>query len=166
MRSNLISIKISILALMFLSACDGSASDFFEIKTEKSYEDVLQDVEFIIAEQNFRITSRMHIGDAIQERGRENFPRYDIFLFCNLTLAEKMLSLEPSYINYCPYKIATAESPTHVTVSTRLLPEKTGNKNLDAVAEKINKILRIMIEYGASDEPFLHEINNDSLEIP
>lgn len=153
---------ILILLLFLLSACGSGDSEFFERHTTKNFDDVFQDVEFIITEKNFRITNRMHIGEAIQERGAENFPRNEVILFCNLTLAEKMLLLEPRYINYCPYKIAIAENNDEITLSARLLPERTGNENLDALAEKINKILRRMIEYGASEDPFIFDNNNDS----
>ncbi len=158
--------RMLFLAWLFLSACDGTASDLFELQTPKPYDDVLQDVEFIITEQNFRITTRMHIGDAIKERGKKDFPRNEVILFCNLSLAEDMLRLNPSYINYCPYKIAVAETGANVTVSTRLLPDQTGKKNLDAVAKKINKTLKVMVEYGASEDPFIFDNNNDASEIP
>lgn len=151
-----------ILILFLLTACNSQATRLYEKQTTKQFEDVLQDVEFIITEKNFRITNRMHIGEAIQERGAENFPRNEVILFCNLTLAEDMLLLEPRYINYCPYKIAIAEINGQIILSTLLLPENTGSKNLDAIAEKINKILRIMIEYGASEDPFILENSNDS----
>ncbi len=166
MRFNTYCRRLLVLAWLFLSACNSTASDLYELQTAKSYEDVLQDVEFIITEQNFRITTRMHIGDAIKERGKKDFPRNEVILFCNLSLAEDMLRLDPSYINYCPYKIAVAETGASVTVSTRLLPDKTGRKNLDAVAKKINKTLQVMIEYGASEDPFIFENNSDLSEIP
>lgn len=151
-----------ILMLLLLSACDRQESALYEKQTNKQFEDVLQDIEFIITEKNFRITNRLHIGDAIQERGAEDFPRNEVILFCNLTLAEDMLLLEPRYINYCPYKISISEVGGKITLSTLLLPENTGNENLDVIAEKINKILLIMIEYGASEDPFIFDNLNES----
>ena len=157
------SYKLAIILMLFLlSACDRQESALYEKQTNKQFEDVLQDIEFIITEKNFRITNRLHIGDAIQERGAEDFPRNEVILFCNLTLAEDMLLLEPRYINYCPYKISISEVGGKITLSTLLLPENTGNENLDVIAEKINKILLIMIEYGASEDPFIFDNLNES----
>lgn len=157
------SYKLAIMLMLFLlSACDRQESALYEKQTNKQFEDVLQDIEFIITEKNFRITNRLHIGDAIQERGAEDFPRNEVILFCNLTLAEDMLLLEPRYINYCPYKISISEVDGKITLSTLLLPENTGNENLDVIAEKINKILLIMIEYGASEDPFIFDNLNES----
>ncbi|NIQ11060.1 MAG: DUF302 domain-containing protein, partial [Gammaproteobacteria bacterium] len=51
-----------------------------------------------------RITDRLHIGRAIRDRGYEDFPDYEIILFCSLTYARRMLELEPEFINFCPFK--------------------------------------------------------------
>ena len=77
--------------------------------SDKDYTDIIQDVEFAITESNFRIVNRINIGEAIQERKENIFPRNEVILFCNLTIAEEMLKLEPDFINFCPYKITIAE---------------------------------------------------------
>jgi len=64
------------------------------------------------------------------------------------------LKIEPQYINYCPYKIAVFVKNNEIVLSTHLLPESTDNVNLDNIAKKINIILRSMIEYVASNDPF------------
>ncbi|NIR94830.1 MAG: DUF302 domain-containing protein, partial [Gammaproteobacteria bacterium] len=66
--------------------------------------EVLEDAEFAISERNMRITDRLHIGRAIRDRGYEDFPDYEIILFCSLTYARRMLELEPEFINFCPFK--------------------------------------------------------------
>lgn len=154
--------SLLILAIAILSVgCGQAETPFFERSTSKQFDDVIQDVEFIISEQNFRITNRLHIGKAIRERGATDFPRNEVILFCNLSMAEEMLRLAPQYINYCPYKIAIAEIDDSTTLSTWLMPQQTGDENLDAIAKNINKILRSMIEYGASDDPFILEFDSD-----
>ena len=144
------------LVICLISGCDKPSSKdiFYEQISSKAFDDIVQDVEFIVAEYNFRITTRLHIGDAIQDRGVSDFPRNEVILFCNLTLAEKMLLIEPAYVNYCPYKIAIGQVGDKSIISTRFLPENTGKPKLDDIAKKINKIIKSMIEYAASDDPF------------
>lgn len=142
---------------IFLTACTTETNQIYEIKTNKSFLDVIQDSEFAITENNFRITNRLHIGSAIKKRGNENFPQNEVILFCNLTLAEEMLRIDPRYINYCPYKITITEHEGNILIGTRLLPINTRNKEMDKVAKSMNKTLRLMVEYAASDDPFILE---------
>jgi uncharacterized protein (DUF302 family) len=144
---------------ILLVGCTNDFEQIYEKTTKKTFQDVVQDTEFVITENNFRITNRLHIGAAIQERGNLEFPKNELILFCNLTLAEGMLEIEPRYINYCPYKISITESDEYITVGTRLLPPKTDNPKMDELAKNINKILRSMVEYAASEDPFILEPN-------
>lgn len=152
--------KFTVLYLLIsLTACTNEANQIYEKITKKSFADVIQDSEFAITENNFRITNRLHIGEAIQKRGNTNFPENEVILFCNLVLGEKMLKIEPRYINYCPYKITATELEGKVIIGTRLLPVKTGNKNMDGMAKKINQTLRSMVNYAASEDPFIFQQN-------
>ncbi len=145
--------------LLSLTACSNESNQIYELSTQKSFPDVIQDSEFAITENNFRITNRLHIGEAIQKRGSTDFPQNEIILFCNLTMGEEMLKIEPHYINYCPYKITARVVDRKTIIGTRLLPEKTANKKMDGIAKNINKILRSMVEYAASEDPFILEQN-------
>jgi len=154
------SLQILLLCLVFLGGCTSSESDqIYEKTTQKSFQDVVQDAEFAITENNFRITNRLHIGKAIIERGNTDFPQNEIVLFCNLELAEEMLKIEPRYINYCPYKITVTESAGTVTIGTRLLPHVTDNPEMDNISKNINTILNSMVEYAASEDPFILDEN-------
>jgi len=150
---------ISICSLAFLLGCTNDADQIYEKTTQKSFQDVLQDAEFAITENNFRITNRLHIGKAIKERGNTDFPQNEIILFCNLEIAEDMLKIEPRYINYCPYKITVTESDGTVTIGTRLLPPLTDNPEMDNISKYINTILNSMVEYAASEDPFILDDN-------
>jgi len=147
----------ALCCLILLAACSNEANQIYEKSTKKSFLDVIQDIEFVITENNFRITNRLHIGEAIQKRGNANFPQNEVVLFCNLTIAEEMLKIEPRYINYCPYKITATELDDEILIGTRLLPENTNNKQMNEIAKNINKILRSMVEYAASEDPFILE---------
>lgn len=141
--------------LILLTACTNEPNQIYEKATKKTFDEVIQDSEFAITENNFRITNRLHIGDAIQKRGNADFPKNEVILFCNLTIAEEMLKIEPRYINYCPYKITATELDGEILIGTRLLPVKTNNKQMDEIAKNINNILRSMVEYAASEDPFI-----------
>ena len=137
------------------------SNNIYKKFSDKDYTDIIQDVEFAVTESNFRIVNRINIGEAIQERKRRVFPRNEVILFCNLTIAEEMLKLEPDFINFCPYKITIAERPENsdlnerIVVSTRLLPTDTKSKTINNFSVNINEILRKMVEYAVSEDPFL-----------
>lgn len=150
---------ITLCLFVFLFGCVNEADQIYEKTTQKPLENVVQDAEFAITENNFRITNRLHIGSAIKKRGSTDFPQNEIILFCNLTIAEEMLKIEPRYINYCPYKVTITDSDGHITIGTRLLPLKTSNPKMDKVSININKILRSMVEYAASEDPFILDQN-------
>ncbi len=150
---------IPLCLFVFLFGCTSETDQLYEETTQKPFENVVQDAEFAITENNFRITNRLHIGSAIKKRGSTDFPQNEIVLFCNLTIAEEMLKIEPRYINYCPYKITITDSAGHITIGTRLLPFKTSNAKMDKISKNINKILRSMVEYAASEDPFILDQN-------
>ena len=137
------------------------SNNIYKKFSDKDYTDIIQDVEFAVTESNFRIVNRINIGEAIQERKENIFPRNEVILFCNLTIAEEMLKLEPDFINFCPYKITIAERSEssdlneRIVVSTHLLPTDTKSKTINNFSVNINKILRKMVEYAVSEDPFL-----------
>lgn len=154
---NLFPLITFICISLLLLACTNESKQIYERKSNKTFADVILDGEFAITENNFRITNRLHIGKAIKERGNAGFPQNEVILFCNLELAEQMLEIEPHYINYCPYKITVSESDDKVSVATRLLPEATDNPKMDNISKDINTILISVVEYAASEDPFIME---------
>ena len=122
------------------------------MSTKKNYDDTVQDIEFAITESNFRIVNRINIGESIQERKNNKFPKNEIILFCNLTIAEEML-------NYCPYKITITENDNEVIIGTRLLPTNSKSYDINKFSIKMNDILRKMVQYSASDDPFILDLD-------
>lgn len=155
----LIIINIFIILFALILAYSDERNQIYEKESDKPFPDLIQDAEFIITENNFRITNRLHIGAAIQKRGGNDFPNNEVILFCNLTIAEEMLKIEPRYINYCPYKITITEFNNKYRVGTRLLPPRNKNRELDKFAKKTNRMLRSMVEYTASEAPFIPDEN-------
>ena len=141
--------------------CTDESNLFLERTSSKPFDDVIQDAEFAITENNFRITHRLHIGDAIQERGNTDFPRNEVILFCNLTLAEEMLLIDSRSIHYCPYKLTVTESKNQVIIGTMRIPINSDDNRMNAFANNINKTLDLIVQYAASDDPFILDQHND-----
>jgi len=82
---------IVFLQLILLASCASSSTgefiQYYQVKTGKSYDDVLAELQIAIAENNFRITGHSRVGQVIRERGAKDFPDYDTIQFCNLTYA-------------------------------------------------------------------------------
>ena len=135
------------------------SNELYKTSTKKNYDDTVQDVEFAITESNFRIVNRINIGESIQERKNNKFPKNEIILFCNLTIAEEMLKIESDYINYCPYKITITENDNEVIIGTRLLPTNSKSYDINKFSIKMNDILRKMVQYSASDDPFILDLD-------
>jgi uncharacterized protein (DUF302 family) len=145
----------SFLITVTLVSCSNESSIFFEYESEKPLKEVLEDAEFAITEENFRITGNLHIGKGIQERENADFPQYEMILFCNLSYAQEMLTIDPSYVNYCPHRISIREHKQKIIIGTILLPEKTANRKMNNFAVKLNSLLRDIVKYAAEEDPFL-----------
>jgi|TARA_B100000959_G_scaffold66633_1_gene70697 uncharacterized protein (DUF302 family) len=157
MIRNLIQLCHFLFLLILTVSCANNSNQIYTKISKKDFLDIIQDVEFAITENNFRIINRLHIGQSIRDRGTELFPKNEVILFCNLTLAEEMLKLKPDHINYCPYKITISEVNKNISIGTRLLPTNTQSYEINKFSVKINEILRKIVEYSASDDLFIFE---------
>ncbi len=144
-----------LIALMPMTSCAYKPPRVIEQKSTKLFEEVLQDAAFIIAENNFRITGNLKIGSAIQQRNNSRFPLYEVIMFCNLSYAETMLSLDEHFIYYCPYKLSIREQEDEIIIGTALLPEHSSSYEMRKMAAHINSILRKIVRYAAEDDLFL-----------
>ena len=152
-------IYIIMCSFMLMISCSMNSTEIYKVISNKNFSDIIQDAEFAISENNFRIVNRINIGDSIQKRNGDTFPRNEIILFCNLTIAEEMLKLDPDYINYCPYKITITEDEEIVFIGTRLLPTNTRSSNINNFSIKMNEILRNMVKYASSEDPFIFDLD-------
>jgi uncharacterized protein (DUF302 family) len=130
------------------AASAAEPAPIYQRESTKTVKGVLDDAEFAVTERNFRITGKLHIGTAIRERGLPEFPDYEVLLFCNLSYTQQMLSLEPSYVNYCPLKIAVRGRDGAVTISAPMIPESPGKTELNRIVDKINALLRECVDFG------------------
>lgn len=146
------SVIIMAVLLSFTTVAYGNGYEVnYEKTTDKSLQEILEDVEFAITEHNLRIVDRLHIGQAIRERGNRDFPDYEIILYCNLTFAENMLELDPSLINVCPGRVTVRSAGNSYIISAPLWPEQNQNVNLNKIMHDMNNIVRKIVDYAALD---------------
>ena len=117
----------------------------------KSYSDVMAELELAITERNYRITGHNKIGSVIRERDQIDFPDYDTFQFCNLTLAREMLELSPESVSWMPCNMALRVENEKVILTTHLLKEDPKNPKLAAFAKKINAQLKEIVDFAVEN---------------
>ena len=139
--------------LLLTSSCTSGKNDIYEKTSQKTLTDILEDAEFSITEHNLRIVGQLHIGQAIRARGNRQFPDYEIILYCNLTFAEKILTLAPGLINICPGRITVRGAQNSYIISAPLWPEHNDNAELNRLMHEMNGMVRTIVDYAAADWP-------------
>ncbi len=124
---------------------------YYQMETDKPFEEVLDDAIFAITERNFRLTSHMHIGKAIRDRKNPDFPDYEVLLYCNLSYAKKMLELDPNMISSCPGRITVRQNGNRVNITAPLWPEKMKDNELKLHMQEMNRLIREIVDYAADD---------------
>ena len=117
----------------------------YEKYSAEDFDTTLMNLDIAISEHNYRIIHRSTIGQAIRDRGEEDFPLSTITEFCNITYAREMMEINPDLINAMPCRIAVREEPDGVLVSTRLMDETVADPKQVAFAKRINHNLTEII---------------------
>ncbi len=112
----------------------------YRVSTDKTYEDVMEDLSFSISSNNYRQTSRNAIGHAIQERGAPNFEEATVVHFCNLELARKLLEVSRDYLIHMPCRVVIWEAENQVFLEAKLVPD-LGKANETVLVDQINDTL-------------------------
>lgn len=126
---------------------NGPAEHRYVLTTEKSYADVMEDLDFAIGEHNFRRTSRNAIGKAIEERLDQAFPEATVVHFCNMEYAKILLDANPDYLLHLPCRISAWQDKRRVRIEARLLPMT--DPEVAATVDQINRILMEIVDYAA-----------------
>jgi uncharacterized protein (DUF302 family) len=146
------------LFLLFQTYTHASGqNDYYEKTTDKSLQDILEDIEFATTEHNLRIVNHLHIGQAIRLRGNENFPDYEVILYCNLTMAQKMLEFDPELINTCPGRITVRSMANSYIISASLWSEQNTDNRINVLMHDLNNQLRKIVDYAALEWSKPHE---------
>ena len=124
---------------------------YYQLITEKSLDEVLDDTIFAITERNFRITGHLHIGKGIRDRENSDFPDYEVLLYCNLAYAKKMLELDPEIVNSCPGRITVRQDNQNVVITAPLWPVDMKNEELKLHMQEMNVLVREIVDYAADD---------------
>ena len=143
------------IVILFISACSsqlkGEFISYYEQETDKPYDDVLAELKVAIAEHNFRITAHSRIGKVIRDRGTLDFPEYDTIQFCNLTHAKTLLMMSPEAVKHMPCNIVTYQQHNTTIINTHLLPTDTDNPELNEFSEKMNAMLREIVDFAVEE---------------
>lgn len=123
------------------------ATKRYTVGTTKSYEDVLDDLEFSISQYNYRVTGRNHIGQAIAQSELVGYPRSAIIHFCNLRAAREILDINPDFLLHMPCRVSLRENKGIVLVEARLVPET--DPRTKEIALRINAMMRDIADYAA-----------------
>ena len=152
-KNNVVLLLITCLGI--LSGCTqkpkGEFVPYYQADTEKPYADVLAELEIAISEHNFRITGHSRVGKVIRDRGTKDFPEYDTLQFCNLTHAKTLLLMSPHAVRFMPCNIVTYEFNGKTIVRTHLMPTDTDNPELNAFAEKMNIMLKDIVDFAVEE---------------
>jgi uncharacterized protein (DUF302 family) len=145
-----------LLNLLFIVSCASQPPNseivrYYQAETTKPYDDVLAELEIAIAEHNFRITGHSRVGKVIRDRGTKDFPDYDTIQFCNLSHAKTLLLMSPHAVSYMPCNIVTYDFKGKTIVKTHLLPTDTENDKLNQFSEKMNKILKQIVDFAVEE---------------
>ena len=145
-----------LLNLLFIVSCvsqppNSEIVQYYQAETTKPYDDVLAELEIAIAEHNFRITGHSRVGKVIRDRGTKDFPDYDTIQFCNLTHAKTLLLMSPHAVSYMPCNIVTYDFKGKTIVKTHLLPTDTDNNELNKFSEKMNKVLKQIVDFAVEE---------------
>lgn len=148
--------KLVIFAsLTLISSCatqpDGEFVHYYQVETQKPYDDVLAELEIAIAENNFRITGHSRVGKVIRDRGTLNFPEYDTIQFCNLTHAKSILLISPATIRYMPCNVVLYQHHGKTIVNIHLLPTDSDNKELNRFSVKMNETLKQIVDFAVAE---------------
>jgi uncharacterized protein (DUF302 family) len=115
--------------------------------TDKSFDSVIQELEFAITEHNYRITGRNTIGKALRERGYDDFPEVEVILFCNVEQAREVLLVDPGYVAMMPCRATVHEQNGLRVVSVVLLPEAHPHPEVVAFAQRVNRVLKDILAF-------------------
>ena len=137
---------------------------YYQVETDKAFEEVLDETSFAITERNFRLTDHLHIGKAIRDRNNPEFPEYEVLLYCNLVYAKQMLDLDPDMISTCPGRITIRQSGDRVLITAPLWPEQMKDKLLKTHMQKMNEFIREIVDYAADDWLLVYELDPVSAE--
>ena len=121
------------------------AANHYRGTSEKSFDDVMLQLEFAISDENYNITSINSIGKVIAERHEISFPNYAVISFCNLEWAKEFLEIDPEYITIMPCRIAVWEQHGKIQIDAQLVPEN--DPRCTTLCANANALLKRVVDF-------------------
>lgn len=147
MRQYLFLIILSISLTGCADETQKSDALIVRFKTDKSFTDVVQELEFAITERNFRITGRNTIGEGIRKRDDKAFPDIEVIHFCSLDVAKEVLDIDPGFVAQMPCRVTVHEQDNAVIISLILLPTDHKDPRVNEFAARMNRTLREIVDF-------------------
>jgi uncharacterized protein (DUF302 family) len=138
-----------IFILTCLTACNTNnetSNRIFQLSSEYDFEETLLNLDIAISEHNYRIIHRSNIGQAVRDRGEEDYPLSTVISFCNITYAKEMMEINSDLINDMPCIVTVREEKEGVIIGTKLMLTNTKNARQNDFAKRINANLIAIVE--------------------
>ena len=120
----------------------------YRLSTKKAFQDVVDDIEFAISQNNYRITGRNMIGSAISKRTETPYPNAIIIHFCSLQAAKEIYDINPDFLLHMPCRISVREASNEVIIEARLVPEN--DQKMHETALRVNHMMQNIAKEGAN----------------
>lgn len=131
-----------LLVILLLAGCgDDTATRLYQQTSNYNFEDTMINIDIAVSEHNYRIIHRSNIGQAIRDRGNEDYPLSTVISFCNIKYAKEMMEINSNLINDMPCIITVREQQQGVIVGTQLMVANTNNPRQNKFAERVNNNL-------------------------
>jgi len=121
----------------------------YRAATDKSFDDVMFDLEIGIGNENYNITGINSVGKVIAERHEIPYPNYAIVNSCNLESAKKFLDIDPEYVTIMPCRIAVWEQHGKVQVDAQLVPED--DPRCVEICADTNALLKRIVDFAVEE---------------
>lgn len=122
------------------------SANHYRATTDKSFDDVMLDLEFAISNENYNITSINSVGKVIAERHDIPFPNYAIVSSCSLEVAKQFLEIDPEYVTIMPCRIAVWEQHGKVQIDAQLVPED--DPRCAELCANTNALLKRVVDFA------------------
>lgn len=132
---------------LLLAGCEQDTSNrIYQQSSSYNFEDTLLNLDIAISEHNYRIIHRSNIGQAVRDRGEQNYPLSTVISFCNITYAKEMMEINSDLINDMPCVVTVREDQQGVIVGTKLMVDNTNNERQNDFAKRINDNLKSIVK--------------------
>lgn len=120
----------------------------YTIETEKSFEEVIQNLQSKVAENGFRVLHIHNVQQTLKEKGFE-IDKYSIVEVCNAKFANEVLKLNKEFgvIMPCKINVYSEEGKVKVTMMNPTdMVKKFGINSLEELASNVEVVLKKVMD--------------------